>query len=204
MRVRKLGPLEVSVVGLGCISFGRRLDEAGTKAVVDAALDVGVTFFDTADRYGGPGGSESLVGNVLRGRRDRVVLATKFGMTMGDGVERRGTREYMRRSIEGSLGRLQTDHVDLYQHHEEYPGTPLEETFAALDELVADGKILAYGTSNYRPETLERARSIAGTAYVSEQSEYSWLDRRAEADLLPTASGSACASSRTRRSVAAY
>jgi aryl-alcohol dehydrogenase-like predicted oxidoreductase len=185
VRVRKLGPLEVSVVGLGCIGFGRRLDEAGTKAVVDAALDVGVTFFDTADRYGGPGGSESLLGNVLRGRRDRVVLATKFGMTMGDGVERRGTREYMRRSIEGSLRRLQTDHVDLYQHHEEDPGTPLEETFAALDELVAEGKILAYGTSNYRAETLERARSIAGTAYVSEQSEYSWLDRRAEADLLP-------------------
>ena len=186
MRVRKLGPLEVSVVGLGCISFGRRLDEAGTKAVVDAALDVGVTFFDTADRYGGQGASESLLGKVLRGRRDRVVLATKFGMTMGDGVERRGRREYLRRSIEGSLRRLQTDYVDLYQHHEEDPDTPLEETFAALDELVAEGKILAYGTSNYKPETLERARSIAGPAYVSEQSEYSWLDRRAEADLLPT------------------
>jgi aryl-alcohol dehydrogenase-like predicted oxidoreductase len=175
----------VSVVGLGCIRFGRGVDEAETKAVVDAALDVGVTFFDTADRYGGPGESERLLGNALRGRRDRVVLATKFGMTMGDGVERRGTREYMRRSIEGSLRRLQTDHVDLYQHHEEDTGTPLEETFAALDELVAEGKILAYGTSNYRTETLERARSIAGPAYVSEQSEYSWLDRRAEADLLP-------------------
>ena len=185
MRVRKLGPLEVSVVGLGCNNFGRRLEEAGTKAVVDAALDVGMTFFDTADRYGGQGGSESLLGKVLRGRRDRVVLATKFGMTMGDGVERRGRREYLRRSIEGSLRRLQTDYVDLYQHHEEDPDTPLEETFAALDELVAEGKILAYGTSNYNPETLERARSIAGPAYVSEQSEYSWLDRRAEADLLP-------------------
>jgi aryl-alcohol dehydrogenase-like predicted oxidoreductase len=185
VRVRKLGPLEVSVVGLGCISFGRRLDEAATKAVVDAALDVGVTFFDTADRYGGPGESERLLGNVLRGRRDQVVLATKFGMTMGDGVERRGTRDYMRHSIEGSLRRLQTDHLDLYQHHEEDTGTPLEETFAALDELVAEGKTLAYGTSNYRPETLERARSIAGPAYISEQSEYSWLDRRAEADLLP-------------------
>ena len=171
VRVRKLGPLEVSVVGLGCNNFGRRLDEAGTKAVVDAALDVGVTFFDTADRYGGQGGSESLLGKVLRGRRDRVVLATKFGMTMGDGVERRGRREYLRRSIEGSLRRLQTDYVDLYQHHEEDPDTPLEETFAALDELVAEGKILAYGTSNYNPETLERPPSIAGPAYVSEQSE---------------------------------
>jgi aryl-alcohol dehydrogenase-like predicted oxidoreductase len=186
VRVRKLGPLGVSVVGLGCNNFGRRLDEAGTKAVVDAALDAGVTFFDTADRYGGPGGSETLLGNVLHERRDRVVLATKFGMTMGDGVERRGTREHMRRSIEGSLRRLQTDYVDLYQHHEEDPGTPLEETFGALDELVQEAKILAYGTSNYRPESLERARSIAGPAYVSEQSEYSWLDRRAEADLLPT------------------
>ena len=185
MRVRRLGPLEVSVVGLGCIRFGRGVDEAETKAVVDAALDVGVTFFDTADRYGGPGESERLLGNVLCGRRDQVVLATKFGMTMGDGVERRGTRDYLRDSIEGSLRRLQTDYVDLYQHHEEDTGTPLEETFAALDELVDEGKILAYGTSNYRPETLERARSIAGPAYVSEQSEYSWLDRRAEADLLP-------------------
>jgi aryl-alcohol dehydrogenase-like predicted oxidoreductase len=186
VRVRKLGLLEVSVVGLGCNNLGRRVDEAGTKAVVDAALDVGVTFFDTADRYGGPGESERLLGKVLRSRRDLVVLATKFGMTMGDGVERRGTREYMRHSIEGSLRRLQTDHVDLYQHHEEDPGTPLEETFAGLDELVDEGKILAYGTSNYRPETLERAGSIAGPAYVSEQSEYSWLDRRAEAELLPT------------------
>ena len=176
----------MSVVGLGCNNFGRRVDEAGTRAVVDAALDVGVTFFDTADRYGGPGESERLLGNVLRGRRDRVVLATKFGMTMGDGVERRGTRDYVRHSVEGSLRRLQTDHVDLYQHHEEDPGTPLGETFAALDELVDEGKILAYGTSNYRPETLERATSIAGPAYVAEQSEYSWLDRRAEADLLPT------------------
>ena len=186
MRVRKLGSEGASLRPSAATSFGRRLDEAGTKAVVDAALDVGVTFFDTADRYGGPGGSEGLLGKVLRGRRDRVVLATKFGMTMGDGVERRGRREYLRRSIEGSLRRLQTDYVDLYQHHEEDPDTPLEETFAALDELVAEGKILAYGTSNYKPETLERARSIACPAYVSEQSEYSWLDRRAEADLLPT------------------
>ena len=158
-----------------------RLPQAAALAV--AARPVGGWL---ADRYGGPGESERLLGKALRGRRDRVVLATKFGMTMSDGVERRGTREYMRRSIEGSLRRLQTDYVDLYQHHEEDTGTPLEETFAALDELADEGKILAYGTSNYRPETLERARPTAGTAYVSEQSEYSWLDRRAEADLLPT------------------
>jgi aryl-alcohol dehydrogenase-like predicted oxidoreductase len=186
MRTRKLGPLDVSIVGLGCINFGRRVAEGETRVVVDAALDAGVAFFDTADRYGGPGGSETALGKALRGRRDRVVLGTKFGMPMGNGVERRGTRDYVRHSIEGSLRRLQTDHIDLYQHHEEDPGTPLEETFAALDELVHEGKILAYGTSNYRPETLERARSIAGPAYVSEQSEYSWLDRMAEATMLPT------------------
>ncbi len=186
VRVRKLGPLDISVVGLGCINFGRRVDEAMTRIIVDAALDAGIAFFDTADRYGGSGGSEIALGKALRGRRDQVVIATKFGMPMGDGVERRGTREYIRRAIEASLRRLQTDFVDLYQHHEEDQATPLEETFGALDELVQEGRIVAYGTSNYRPETLERARSIAGSAYVSEQGEYSWLDRRAEATLLPT------------------
>jgi aryl-alcohol dehydrogenase-like predicted oxidoreductase len=185
VRTRRLGPLEVGVVGLGCNNFGGRVDEAGTRAVVDAALDAGVAFFDTADIYGGRGGSEALIGDALRGRRDRVVLATKFGKPMGDGVERRGARAYVRSALEASLRRLQTDRVDLYQHHEEDPGTPLEETIGALEELVREGKILAYGTSNYRPATLERAKALAGTAYVSEQSEYSWLERGAEAELLP-------------------
>jgi aryl-alcohol dehydrogenase-like predicted oxidoreductase len=185
VRLRKLGPLEVSVVGLGTNNFGWRVDEDGTRAVVDAALDAGVTFVDTSDTYGNKGGSETFLGRVLAGRRDRVVLATKFGKPMGDGAERRGTRDYIRHSIEGSLRRLQTDHVDLYQHHEEDPGTPLEETFGALDELVAEGKIRAYGTSNYEPETLERAKAIAGPAYVSEQGHYSWLERDAERELLP-------------------
>jgi aryl-alcohol dehydrogenase-like predicted oxidoreductase len=185
MRTRKLGSLEVTVVGLGCNNFGGRLDETRTRAVVDAALDAGVTFFDTADIYGGAGGSETLLGTILEGRRDRVVLATKWGKSMGDGATRRGSASYIRSALEASLQRLRTDVVDLYQHHEEDPETPLEETFGALDELVAEGKIRSYGTSNYAPETLRRAKAIAGPGYVSEQSEYSWLERGAERELLP-------------------
>jgi aryl-alcohol dehydrogenase-like predicted oxidoreductase len=186
MRTRKLGELDVTVVGLGTNNFGGRIDEDATRAVVDAALDAGVTFFDTADIYGDKGGSETLLGRVLQGRRDEVVLATKFGKPMGDGAERRGSTEYIRRALDASLERLQTDHVELYQHHEEDPDTQLEETIGTLEALVAEGKIRAYGTSNYQPETLERARELAGPAYVSEQSEYSWLDREAENGLLAT------------------
>ena len=185
MRTRELGPLEVTVVGLGCNNFGGRVDEAGTRAVVDAALEAGVTFFDTADIYGNKGGSETALGNVLAGRRDNVVLATKWGKDMGDGAERHGSRAYIRSALEASLRRLRTDVIDLYQHHEEDSETPLEETFGVLDELVREGTIRAYGTSNYKAETFRRARAIAGDAYVSEQSEYSWLQRRAEQELLP-------------------
>jgi len=185
VRTRKLGPLDVSVVGLGCNNFGRRLDEEGTRAVVDAALGAGVTFFDTADVYGNQGGSETILGAVLHGRRDQVVLATKFGSDMGDGATRRGSRDYVQRALDASLRRLQTDVIDLYQHHQEDPETPVEETIAALDELVEQGTIRAYGTSNYEPATLERAKAVAGPGYVSEQSEYSLLEREAEAELLP-------------------
>ena len=186
---RKLGPLEVTVVGLGCNNFGGRVDEAGTRAVIDAALEVGVTFFDTADIYGNAGGSETLIGKVLEGRRDQVVLATKFGKPMGDGAARRGSRDYVRAAIEASLSRLRTDHIDLYQHHEEDPDTPLEETFGVIAELVAEGKVRAFGTSNYAPATLERASAVAASLavpYVSEQGHYSWLERDAERELLPT------------------
>jgi aryl-alcohol dehydrogenase-like predicted oxidoreductase len=185
VRTRKLGPLEVTVVGLGCNNFGGRLDEAGTRGVVDAALEAGITFLDTADIYGGQGGSEEILGRVLAGRRDRVVLATKWGKPMGDGVERRGSREYVHRALEASLRRLRTDVIDLYQHHEEDPATPLEETVEAVEELVRAGKVRAWGTSNYGPETLERVKALASEAYVSEQSEYSWLRRAAETELLP-------------------
>jgi aryl-alcohol dehydrogenase-like predicted oxidoreductase len=186
MRTRKLGPLEVTVVGLGCNNFGGRLDEEGTKAVVDAALAAEVTFFDTADVYGNQGGSERVLGRVLEGRRDQVVLATKFGGDMGDGATHRGSRDYILRALDASLRRLQTDVIDLYQHHREDPDTPVEETIAALDELVDQGTIRAYGTSNYQPVNLERAKAVAGPGYVSEQSEYSWLTRDAEEELLPT------------------
>ncbi len=186
MRTRSLGPLDVTVVGLGCNNFGGRIDEEATRAVVDAALDAGVTFFDTADIYGNACGSEEFLGRVLQGRRDQVVLATKFGKPMGDGATRRGSRDYILLALEASLRRLQTDVIDLYQHHEEDPDTPLEETIGTLDELVEQGTIRAYGTSNYQPVTLERAKAIAGRGYVSEQSEYSWLTRGAEEELLPT------------------
>src|SRR5215211_1780966 len=184
METRRLGPLTVSVVGLGGNNFGRRIDAAATQAVIDAALDAGIMLFDTADIYG-DGQSERLLGRALGDRRDAVVVATKFGKPMGDGADRRGTRAYMRAALEASLQRLETDRVDLYQHHEEDTGTPLEETVGALDELVREGKILAYGTSNYTPERIERAAPLAQGPYVSEQSEYSWLARGAEDELLP-------------------
>jgi aryl-alcohol dehydrogenase-like predicted oxidoreductase len=184
MRTHTLGPLEVSVVGLGCNNFGRRVDQDGTRAVVDVALEAGVTFFDTAESYGN-GLSETYLGHALRGRGDQVVLATKFGGG-GEVGHGKGSPAEIRRALEGSLDRLQMDHVDLYQHHQEDPETPLAETIGALDELVREGKIRAYGTSNYSPGRLEEAASLAQEAYVSEQSEYSWLERGAEGELLPT------------------
>jgi aryl-alcohol dehydrogenase-like predicted oxidoreductase len=186
MRTRRLGPLELSVVGLGCNNFGGRIDEEATFAVIDAAIDAGVTFFDTSNTYGNHGASEELIGRALQGRRDQVVLATKWGKQMGDGAERRGSRDYILGAIEASLRRLQMDVIDLYQHHEEDPETPLEETVATVEQLVAEGTVRAWGTSNYRAETLERVRALASDAYVSEQSEYSLLRREAETELLPT------------------
>src|SRR5918993_755481 len=156
MRYRPLGNsgLQVSVVGLGCNNFGSRLDLDGTRAVVDAAIESGITLLDTADIYGGRhGSSEQLLGEVLRGRRDQVVLATKFGHQSHDmgyppAAGAKGGRAYIRRSIEASLTRLQTDHVDLYQLHTPDPVTPMEETLAALDELVKEGKVRYLGHSN--------------------------------------------------------
>jgi aryl-alcohol dehydrogenase-like predicted oxidoreductase len=185
VRTRPLGStgLEVSVVGLGCNNFGGRIDENASRAVIDAALDSGITFFDTANTYGN-GGSEEIIGRALAGRREQVLLATKFG---GGGARGRGqgSREYLRSALDASLERLRTEWVDLYQHHQEDPETPLAETIGALDELVREGKIRAYGTSNHSPTAIEEAASLAHEAYVSEQSEYSWLRRDAERELLP-------------------
>src|SRR4051812_14735218 len=134
---RRLGDsdLDVGLLGLGCNNFGRRVDLAGTRRVVDAALEEGVTFLDTAGIYGGSGASEELLGEVLQGRRDRVVLATKFGMDMGDGRGPRGSAAYVRDAIEASLRRLRTDRVDLYWYHQPDGVTPIEETLGALDDL---------------------------------------------------------------------
>src|SRR5437588_3186949 len=137
--------LDVSVVGLGCNNFGRRVDLEGTRAVVDAALEHGVTLFDTADIYGGGGASEELLGEVLGGRRDQVVLATKFGMDMRDGQGPRGSRQYVQHAIEGSLRRLRTDVIDFYWYHQPDGETPVSETLEALDELVRAGKVRAIG-----------------------------------------------------------
>jgi aryl-alcohol dehydrogenase-like predicted oxidoreductase len=192
MRLRRLGNEgpEVSVVGLGCNNFGMRVDLEGTRAVVDAALDVGVTLLDTADIYGNKGGSESLLGEVLEGRRDRVVLATKFGGDMGDGTKARGSRDYIRKAVVGSLQRLRTDYIDLYQYHTPDHVTPFEETFGALDELVREGKVRYVGHSNLDAaqvveiDVLGRGRGWARP--VSAQNQYSLLRREAEQELLPT------------------
>jgi aryl-alcohol dehydrogenase-like predicted oxidoreductase len=192
VRMRRLGREgpEVSVVGLGCNNFGMRVDLDGTRAVVDAALDSGVTLLDTADIYGNKGGSESFLGQVLEGRRERVVLATKFGGDMGDGTEARGSRDYIRKAIESSLQRLRTDYIDLYQYHTPDHVTPLEETFGALDELVREGSVRYVGHSNLDAAQIEEVDALArehGWARpVSAQNQYSLLRREAEEELLPT------------------
>jgi aryl-alcohol dehydrogenase-like predicted oxidoreductase len=169
-----------SRVGLGTNNFGRRLDLAGTRAVVDAALDAGVTHFDTADIYG-DGDSERFIGELLQGRRDHVFLATKFGMGSGAG----GSPEYVRRAIDASLGRLQTDHIDLYYYHRPDGVTPITETVGAMQELVAAGKVGSLGVSNVDPDQL---REAAGTAPIfAVQNEYSLLERGAAKDVLPAA-----------------
>jgi aryl-alcohol dehydrogenase-like predicted oxidoreductase len=184
--------LEVSLVGLGCNNFGKRLDLEGTAAVLEAALAAGITLFDTADVYGGSA-SERLMGEALQERREEYVLATKFGAQMRgiDGVPDapRGSREYIRWAVEGSLGRLQTDRIDLYQYHQPDGVTPLAETLAALDELVREGIVTAIGCSNFSAAQLEEAERISrerGFArFVSLQNEYSLLEREIEVEVAP-------------------
>jgi aryl-alcohol dehydrogenase-like predicted oxidoreductase len=198
MRYRPLGNsgLHVSVVGLGCNNFGSRLDLAATRSVVDAALDAGVTLLDTADIYGGAGASEALLGEVLRGRRDQVVLATKFGhqgydMGYPAAAGGRGGRAYLRRAVEASLTRLRTDYLDLYQLHTPDPVTPMAETLAALDELVQEGKVRYLGHSNLTgwqlAEAAHLAREGGSTPFISAQNHWSLLERGVEAEVVPAA-----------------
>ncbi|MDQ3424056.1 MAG: aldo/keto reductase [Actinomycetota bacterium] len=196
MTFRQLGEsgLTVSTVGLGCNAFGARIDADQTSAVVSAALDAGVTLFDTADIYGNRAGeSEELLGKALGDRREDVVLATKFGMDMrganGPDWGVRGSRRYIRKAVEASLRRLGTDWIDLYQMHEPDPATPIEETLAALDELVSEGKVRYVGSSNFAGwQVLDAdwtARSSGLERFVSAQNKYSLYDRSAEAELVP-------------------
>ncbi len=198
MRYRSLGSsgLLVSVVGLGCNNFGRRVDADAARGVIDAAIDSGITFFDTAETYGGPGRSEEILGAALEGRRDRVVLATKFGhqgadMGYGPAAGARGGRSYIRRAVEQSLRRLRTDYIDLYQLHTPDPVTPVEETLGALSELVAEGKVRYLGHSNFAAWQLADAAWTASehrlVPFISAQNEWSLLQRAAEAELVPAA-----------------
>jgi aryl-alcohol dehydrogenase-like predicted oxidoreductase len=188
VEIRPLGDsgLLVSRAGLGCNNFGRRVDLERSRAVVDAALGQGITFFDTADIYG-DGNSERFLGEILRGRRDRVVLATKFGLGAGEAA--RGAPDYMRTALEGSLERLQTDYVDLYYYHRPDGVTPIAETLGAMQELVEQGKARAIGCSNFSAEQLTEAERFArarGKArYCALQNQYSLLERDAETDVLP-------------------
>ena len=202
MDTRRLGHsgLAVSVVGLGCNNLGRRgsatQTQEGTDAVVHAALDAGITLFDVADNYGPePGGSEEMLGRALRGHRDEVVLATKFGMDLGGAngpdFDARGSRRYIRTAVEASLRRLGTDRIDLYQFHTPDPLTPIEETLDALDDLVREGKVGHIGHSNRAGWQVAEAEFVArrrgGARFVSSQSHYNLLDRRAELEIIPAA-----------------
>jgi aryl-alcohol dehydrogenase-like predicted oxidoreductase len=196
MRFRRLGDsgLAVSVVGLGCNNFGRRIDREASLAVVDAAIRAGITLFDTADSYGTPhGASEQFLGEALKGRRDDVIVATKFGHDVGgaNGADwgARGARRYILRTVEASLRRLDTDWIDLYQLHYPDEGTPIEETLSCLTDLVRDGKVRYVGCSNFAGWQVADAAWTASSGglagFISVQNEYSLLDRSIEAEVVP-------------------
>ena len=192
MEYRRLGDsgLKVSEIGLGCNNFGMRIDQDGTNAVIAAAIDQGVTFMDTADVYGGQGKSEEMMGVALKGRRNEVVLATKFASPMGKGPDKQGgSRRYVMEAVEASLKRLQTDYIDLYQMHRPDPDTPIEETLSALDDLVTQGKIRYIGNSNFTGWMIADAdwtsRNEHLSRFVSAQNNYSLLERRVEHEVTP-------------------
>jgi aryl-alcohol dehydrogenase-like predicted oxidoreductase len=192
MRYAPLGDsgLMVSVVGVGCNAFGARMDAEQTKAVVDAALERGITLFDTADSYAS-GASEELLGRALGSRRDEVVLATKFGMGEHDAEHwgAHGSRRYVRRAVDASLRRLGTDYIDLYQLHRPDPITPIEETLQAMSDLVTEGKVRYIGSSNFSAWQVTDADWAARTSgtqrFISAQNEYSLYNRMAEVELVP-------------------
>jgi aryl-alcohol dehydrogenase-like predicted oxidoreductase len=191
MRTRPLGDdgPEVPVVGLGTNNFGGRIDYEQSLAVIDAALEAGATLIDTADIYG-QGTSEEFIGRALEGRRDGVLIATKFGKPMEETQEeRRGSPDYIRWAVEGSLRRLRTDVIDLYQMHEPDPVTPIEETLGALDDLVHEGKVRWIGSSNFSAQQIEAAEEVSRGAglhrFVSVQNHYSLVERDQEDEVLP-------------------
>jgi aryl-alcohol dehydrogenase-like predicted oxidoreductase len=189
MKLRRLGAsgLKVSEVGLGCNNFGMRIDAKATDAVVGAALDAGITLFDTADIYGGTK-SEEFLGKALGKRRGEVVLATKFGMRIGDDPRRMGgSRRWIMRAVEDSLTRLSTDWIDLYQFHSPDPDTPIDETLRALDDLVTQGKVRYIGNSNFSGWQIADAdwTAAGGTRFISAQNQYSLLERKVEYEVLP-------------------
>lgn len=182
--------LVVSEVGLGCNNFGARLDLGQTRAVVEAALDAGITFLDTADIYGNGGGSERFLGEILEGRRDEVVIATKFGWDLlSDTNALRGSASYAKQAIEASLERLRTDHVDLYYYHRPDGVTPFEETLGAMHEIVVEGKARHIGCSNLTAEQLQEVSDISSrtgsSPIVALQNEYSLLERSSAEGVLP-------------------
>src|SRR6266542_1953780 len=189
MEMRKLGSLEVTLVGLGCNNFGMRIDEERSAAVVHAALDAGINLFDTADVYGGTR-SEQYLGRALAGRRDDVVIATKFVAPIDDDPSHAGAgARWVAEAVEGRLRRLGTDRIDLYQQHGPDPNVPIEETLTALDRLVRDGKVREIGNSNFSGEQIDEAESVSerqGLArFVSAQNHFNLLHRAPLQDVVP-------------------
>jgi len=192
MKTRKIGKsgLTVSIVGLGCNNFGMRIGLEESRAVIEKALELGITLFDTADVYGKRGGSETILGQALGERRKDIVLATKFGMAMDDADRMKGaSRRYIMSAIEASLRRLKTDWIDLYQVHTPDPETPIEETLRTLDDLVHQGKVRYFGCSNFPGwqvvEAFWTSKELGINSFVSCQDEYSLLVRTVERDLVP-------------------
>jgi aryl-alcohol dehydrogenase-like predicted oxidoreductase len=191
MEYRNLGKsgLKVSVLGLGANNFGWWIDESGSAAVINHALEIGINYIDTADMYDN-GRSEEFIGRILKGRRKEALIATKFGMKMGEGInDRGGSRWYIMRALEASLKRLQTDYVDLYQMHQPDPTTPIEEALRALDDLVKSGKVRYIGCSNFAgwqlSEALWTSRINSLNSFVTVQPKYNLLERQIEQELVP-------------------